>query len=108
LQALTAICIKRIDNINKNINLSNPFLIVCPSSLIVHWENEINNFFPTILLKSYRYIQKVNNNFKNNWQDSFGIDIDGSSVVIVSYNILRRDGHVFTSNYSNWQGITLI
>lgn len=104
MQALTAICIKRIDNINKNIDLSNPFLIVCPSSLIIHWENEINNFFPKILLKSYRYIQKVNNNIKNNWKDSFGIDVNGNTVVIVSYNNLRRDEHVFTSKDCNWQG----
>jgi SNF2 family DNA or RNA helicase len=78
LQALTALAVLRIE---KNMNTA-PFLVVCPASVVLHWYDETKRFFPTSLLCPLRFSEL---------STSPGKDLQPASVVVVSYEMLRRD-----------------
>jgi SNF2 family DNA or RNA helicase len=78
LQALTALAVLRIE---KNMNTA-PFLVVCPASVALHWYDETKRFFPESLLCPLRFSEL---------SASPGKDLQPASVVVVSYEMLRRD-----------------
>jgi len=75
LQALTMIQLE-IEQGNKN-----PSLVVCPTTLVWNWQEEIKKFLPNV---------KVLILIGNQRRDLFG-DINKAQVVITSYSLLRRD-----------------
>ena len=79
MQALTALAVLRLE---KGL-VSAPSLIVCPASVALHWEDEIARYFPTQLLQAVR-ISKTGTGTGNLKE------LDGTAVVIVSYDTVRR------------------
>ena len=97
IQALTAIAIIRLEKMinadsNPNFN-ANPFLIVCPSMLILHWEQEIKKFFLPAIFTPRRYVT--------------GETYDNSSVIIMSYDNIKRDYESFTKSRMVFEAIVL-
>ena len=56
-----------------------PSLIVCPASVVLHWEDELCKYFPETLLKPVKFSPTQHSQYCSN------------SVVIISYEMLRRD-----------------
>ena len=81
LQALTALAVLRIE---KDMQ-SAPFLVVCPASVVMHWEDEIKKYFPPSLLRPVR--------FASNMPAATAAAAlkDGATVMVVSYELMRRD-----------------
>eukprot|EP01038_Epipyxis_sp_PR26KG_P012330 gene12330-16537_t len=100
IQALTTIAITRIE---KNY-LTFPSLIVCPASLVLHWENEIQKFFNSKLLRSLKYSREtvngiINNKLENGDESRF---IESSQLVlIISYDKLRNEYEWLNSSEIN-------
>jgi SNF2 family DNA or RNA helicase len=79
LQALTALAVLRIEKQLVN----RPFLVVCPASVVLHWGDEVARYFPAHLLCAVKFAAG---------QGSFEPkDASGATVVVVSYETLRRD-----------------
>jgi TATA-binding protein-associated factor len=64
-----------------------PSLVVCPASLVAHWEQEMGKFFPSSLLRPHRY---------NKTCSDLSALLD-SDVVVVSYDALRTNSAAFQS-----------
>jgi len=107
VQSLTALAIRRLE---QNMN-TQPSLIVCPASLVTHWERELRHFFPVELFRSRRYTSdyaggKHATMDKHTFGSAHSVDsLDGNDVVIVSYTGLMND----TARFSKfeWESIIL-
>lgn len=64
-----------------------PTLVVCPASVVMHWEDEVKKYFAADLLYPVR--------FATNLSPLALSSSGGAAVVIVSYEMVRRD--VFNS-----------
>ena len=79
-----AIAISHADVQSKNTKKS---LVVCPASVVGHWVNEINRFFPggaLLLPVAYIGASKVR---RASWKDCLA----RCNVVVTSYSVLRTD-----------------
>jgi len=86
IQALVAVMMvhedmKKINHSQGNVSS----LIVCPSSVVSHWMNEIVNVDPTQEL--LRPLQYIGHKRKEGWKTNFKY----SNIVITSYSVLRAD-----------------
>ena len=65
----------------KNAGNKIPSLIVCPTSVVFNWENEVNKFTPQlkVLLHTGNYRNRNTDNFNN------------YDIILTSYGIMRRD-----------------
>lgn len=59
-----------------------PTLVVCPASVVMHWEDEVRKYFAADLLSPVRF--SANHSFSAAMEQS-------AAVVIVSYETARRD-----------------
>ena len=78
LQALTALAVLRVE---RHLQTA-PALVVCPASVVMHWEDEVRKYFAADLLCPVRFTPSLS---------SPGISEIGAAVVIVSYEMARRD-----------------
>lgn len=86
LQALTALAIQRIE-----VNfMTEPSLIVCPATLVLHWEDEIAHYFPSDLLRAVKY-SSLTGSGATAGGGGGGVVLEGRDVVIASYEMVRRD-----------------
>ena len=84
LQALVAVAISHTD-IQANMNKQT--LVVCPASVVGHWVNEIQRFFPRgALLKPIAYTG-ASKARRASWKDRS----TRCNVVVTSYSVLRTD-----------------
>lgn len=58
-------------------------LVVCPSSLVMNWQSEINKFAPMLKSKCITGISSVRENILTEYNDA--------DVLITSYDLLKRD-----------------
>lgn len=72
--ALLAACINKKENLNKK------YLVVCPTSVIYHWQNLLNNFLPFVKVKMYYGVARNINDFEENFD-----------LFLTSYGTLRSD-----------------
>ena len=80
IQALTMLAIIRIE---KDFNTC-PSIVVCPASLLLHWSDEVQKFFPPQLLSPVRIMKQ--SDFMNTIQNA-----SSASVCLLSYDMLRRE-----------------
>ena len=80
IQALTMLAIMRIE---KDFN-TYPSIVVCPASLLLHWSDEVQKFFPPELLSPIRIMKQ--SDFITAIQNT-----SSASVCLVSYDMLRRE-----------------
>jgi TATA-binding protein-associated factor len=91
LMALTAVAMAHCDSLNNDTDKALT-LVVCPSTLVAHWVNEINRFFPrndNDNLSIFRVI-----NYSGPAKARKGLwdrNMKNGSIVITSYSILRSD-----------------
>lgn len=78
--------------------LTNPVLIVCPTSVLNNWEREIKKFAPTLSV----IIHHGENRKKNK---DFVKEVSSKNVILTSYSLVFRDEK--TLNLVDWQGIVL-
>lgn len=95
IQALAVLAILRLE---KNF-LTLPSLLVCPASLILHWEDEIIKYFPSELLQPCRVTKSTD----------FSIMDMGHIVFIMSYDMLRREINSNINRFTRqcWETIIL-
>lgn len=75
-----------------------PFLLVCPTSLIANWENECQKFAPSLSIYIHHGQNRMNKeSFEEKWEK---VDL-----VITSYALVFRDEPFFTSFH--WNGLIL-
>ncbi len=96
LQALTAIAVLRVE---KHLE-TRPSLVVCPASLVLHWAQEAEKFFPPALLAPHRYAKPVtqSNNKHSAAKHAASPLYSSNALVIVSYDSLR-------ANLTHFQGV---
>jgi SNF2 family DNA or RNA helicase len=78
--------------------LSNPVLIVCPTSVLNNWEREIKKFAPTLSV----IIHHGDNRKK---AKDFIKEVENKNIILTSYSLVFRDEK--TLNLVDWQGIVL-
>ena len=85
---LVSVVLSYVEHTKKMPNsIIKPSLVICPSSLTLNWFNEIKKFAPTL------NVQLINGNAlerKNKIQD-----IPNYNVVIISYDVLKRDIEIY-------------
>jgi TATA-binding protein-associated factor len=99
IQALTALAILRIEKQYA----TNPFLVICPSSLVLHWKAEISKFFQSEFMRG---VVITTTNQLEQWKEA---SYDGSTVIITSYEMIRRAYAMSKSSFHQirWEGIIL-
>lgn len=81
-----------------------PSLIVCPASVVMHWEDEIRKYFPPSFLCPVRFASNM---------PAAAVAAalkDGSTVMVVSYELMRRDvmsGHRSALKATLWETVVL-
>lgn len=65
--------------LNKRASKENLFLVVCPTSVIYHWQDKLERFFPSISVYTFHGIKRSLKGFPK------------SGVVLTTYGILRRE-----------------
>ena len=84
---LVSVILSYVENAKKHGEKAKTSLVVCPSSLTLNWFNEIKKFAPTLsVLLINGSIQDRKNKINN---------INDYNVVIVSYDILKRDIDIY-------------
>lgn len=73
-------------------------LVICPASLVIHWQHEIMKFVPENILNPQIYIS-------NSTNQSSSTGNVGDVVYIVSYHMLRKDINFFKNII--WESIIL-
>ena len=86
LQALCAVALSHEDNQSDRSNQVKS-LVVCPSSVVGHWMNEICRFFPGDLV--FRPVALVGSNDER--KSIFSNRLHDCNVVVTSYSVLRND-----------------
>lgn len=73
------------DSAAENIGNLPPSLIICPSTLVGHWEYEIEKFIDTSLLSTLQYVGSA--------QDRCSLRplFSKYSVIVTSYDVIRKD-----------------
>ena len=70
-------------------------LVVCPSSVVGHWEAEIKKFFPdSSIFKPLGFIGGAKER-KRAWAKSF----ESSNIVVTSYSVLRTDVEILSKPF---------
>src|SRR5206468_1535578 len=64
--------------INEDEERSNKYLVVCPTSVIYHWQELLKRFLPEIRVCTYYGVERTLENFEENYD-----------LVLTSYGILR-------------------
>jgi len=81
-----------------NGRLQGPVLLVCPTSVVINWEREVNRFAPSLTTYTHQGAARLRNSeFK---QKTSQVD-----VVLTSYAVLRTDAEVMLS--VPWYGVVL-
>lgn len=62
----------------KNLDRQKRFLVVCPTSVLYHWEEKLAAFFPDVSVRFYHGLDRSLEHFKED-------------VLLTSYGVLRRD-----------------
>lgn len=84
--------------LHENGELESPSLIICPTSVLGNWENEIAKFAPSLKVAlHYGSSRKEGEDFRKEYQDKH--------VVLSSYGILQQDEEEFSSIW--WNAIVL-
>lgn len=70
-------------------------LVVCPSSVVGHWEAEIEKFFPgRSIFTSLAFIGSSRDR-KALWKQSF----ENSNIIVTSYSVLRTDVEILSKPF---------
>ena len=86
LQALVAVAISHAHN-QSSTSISKKTLVVCPASVVGHWVNEVNRFFPgDALLTPIAYTGSAKAR-RESWNDC----LTRYNIVVTSYSVLRTD-----------------
>jgi SNF2 family DNA or RNA helicase len=87
LQSIVYIAGKVLSRKEDEGKVNKPFLVVCPTSLVYNWQEEINNFAPflraDVVSGTPEQRQEIINNYKN------------LDVLITSYPLIRRDSEFY-------------
>ena len=95
IQTITYLLAVKEANRNK---LQQPFLLICPTSLIGNWEHELSLFAPT--LKVY-----VHHGQQRSIEEELELSLANVDIVITSYALAVRDENIWTSR--TWEGLIL-
>ena len=73
-----------------------PFLVVCPAAVALHWEDEVRKYFPPDLLRPLRYSslcaeEAASGKCASGVSNRFSSALTAGTVCIVSYEMLRND-----------------
>ena len=85
-------------NLKQQKLLTNPVLLVCPTSVINNWEREVKKFAPKLNTL-------IHHGDKREQGKSFVKQVKGKQLVITSYSLVHRD--LKTLSGIEWQGIVL-
>ena len=55
-----------IETVLRETTASTPILVVCPASVLLHWADKINRFYPVITSYSIHYTKLYENSIKKN------------------------------------------
>eukprot|EP01083_Nonionella_stella_P066886 176501_1 len=83
---------------------SSASLIVCPSSLLYHWQNEVNKFIPSQLLRAC-VVDGTPSKRQSIYKSITRRDADVPLLVIVSYNTMKNDIDSLSNN--KWHYLVL-
>lgn len=83
---------------NQETSFSNPFLLICPTSLIGNWEHELQLFAPS--LNVY-----VHHGTARSSQSQLERELDHLDIIITSYSLAVRDQELWTNR--TWAGLIL-
>lgn len=78
--------------------LTQPTLVVCPTSVLGNWEREVKKFAPSLKVT-------IHHGDKRSKGDAFVKEVQKHEIVITSYALIYRDIKVFES--ISWQGVVL-
>lgn len=81
--------IAAIDNLRKASSSTNRnayFLVVCPTSVIYHWEDKLGEFLPDLPIHTYYGLERSIDNFQQT-----------GGLLLTSYGIWRRDASIFNN-----------
>ncbi len=78
--------------------LTQPTLVVCPTSVLGNWEREVKKFAPSLKVM-------LHYGDKRSKGEVFGKEVQKHEIVITSYALIYRDIKAFES--VNWQGVVL-
>jgi SNF2-related domain len=95
LQALLGIAIAHVDGTNQGKQEDPKSLVVCPASVVGHWEAEIERFFPN---RSFFTCLALIGNARERkclWEKNFS----SCNLVVTSYSVLRTDVSILSSQF---------
>jgi TATA-binding protein-associated factor len=95
LQALVGIAIAHVEGSDQAKEEDPKSLVVCPASVVGHWEAEIERFFPE---RSFFKCLALIGNAKERkclWEKNFS----SCNIVVTSYSVLRTDVSVLSSQF---------
>jgi len=81
-----------------NKQISNNFLLICPTSLIGNWEHEIKLFAPSLNVYIHHGIDRSN-------QSQLEETLNNVDIIITSYSLAVRDEKLWTDR--TWSGLIL-
>jgi SNF2 family DNA or RNA helicase len=75
-----------------------PTLIICPTSVIENWKQELNRFAPSLRIYIHHGPDRMNG-------ETFALEKENIDIVITSYNLMVRDSKWLT--LENWRSVIL-
>ncbi|WP_349407304.1 DEAD/DEAH box helicase [Pseudalkalibacillus sp. SCS-8] len=78
---------------------SEPHLIVCPTSVLTNWKQELERFAPTLQVLVHHGAERAKT------QEAFYSEMEGIDVIVTSYALLLRDQELFED--LKWNAIIL-